>query len=245
MKTRVKGVCKTAFCNIYRVSPSHVDNLVRQVKCVITNSDKMFTEHKKAAELFLADDPDKTFQANIDIGWFSFGRIEPPRTGVGTLGVIVRTDAAGHPLSAQGELVIATPAAIRRHHAATKSKTRAVECDSEDEEESNSDNDHLRQIYQVGDKIRNANNLYGIVTKFFNGKYDVEYRYAQVDWDMTNSMLRTLPQSARNRKTSTAGTWERIIVQDEYVDRGGVGAMNVLQGKRTRGRSSRSALRHS
>ena len=39
--------------------------------------------------------------------------------------------------------------------------------------------------------------------------------------------------------------WEHVLVQDEYVDRGGVGAMNVVLGKRTRGSSSSSSSRHS
>jgi hypothetical protein len=35
MKTRISGVCKTAFCNAYRVSSSHVDNIVKELKVII------------------------------------------------------------------------------------------------------------------------------------------------------------------------------------------------------------------
>jgi hypothetical protein len=40
----VSGVCKTAFCNFYQVSSSHVDNLVRECKRGTFNSSKKLSD---------------------------------------------------------------------------------------------------------------------------------------------------------------------------------------------------------
>ena len=53
--TRVKGLCKTAFCNVYRVSSSHVDNIVIAIKGGVANSLKPFSDRSQVDPLMLKD----------------------------------------------------------------------------------------------------------------------------------------------------------------------------------------------
>ena len=55
MDTRVTGVCKTAFCNVYRVSPSHVDNVMREIKGGVANSLRPFSDRSKIEFSMLPD----------------------------------------------------------------------------------------------------------------------------------------------------------------------------------------------
>lgn len=78
---------------------------------------RVYWKNKKAAEEFPADNPDKTFASFLDIGWFCFGRIEPPPDGVGTVGVAVFHNAAGHTIAGGKDppaaaLGVAPPAAV-------------------------------------------------------------------------------------------------------------------------------------
>jgi len=54
MKTRVSGVCKDCFCNVYGVSPSHVDMVVRELKTGTTNSSQVFSDHSTSPLAVLA-----------------------------------------------------------------------------------------------------------------------------------------------------------------------------------------------
>jgi hypothetical protein len=55
MKCQITGVCKTAFCNVYRVSSSHVDNIVREIKDSIVTTKRAFSD-KTSADLALLPD---------------------------------------------------------------------------------------------------------------------------------------------------------------------------------------------
>jgi hypothetical protein len=49
----IVGVCKTAFCNAYRVSPSHVDNVMKELKGGVTNAHRAFCDKSKGSMAIL------------------------------------------------------------------------------------------------------------------------------------------------------------------------------------------------
>ena len=54
IKTRLP-VCKMAFCNVYRVSSSHVDNVVREIKDGVANSLRPLSDRTKTPDYMLQD----------------------------------------------------------------------------------------------------------------------------------------------------------------------------------------------
>ena len=55
MKSCITGVCKTSFCRAYRVSSSHVDNIVKELKGGTSTTAKAFTDQSSADLLVLPD----------------------------------------------------------------------------------------------------------------------------------------------------------------------------------------------
>ena len=55
MKSCISGVCKTSFCRAYRVSSSHVDNIVKELKGGPSTTAKAFTDHSSVDLLVLPD----------------------------------------------------------------------------------------------------------------------------------------------------------------------------------------------
>ena len=77
---------------------------------------RIYWKNKRKPEDFLTDDEDKTFPALLDIGWFSYGRIEPPSDGRGKVGIVVLTDANGLPIPHDARINenTAAPAIVER-----------------------------------------------------------------------------------------------------------------------------------
>ena len=46
-KLYVEGVCKSAFCNAYRVSSSHVDNVIKEIKGGVSNAQQLLGDRSK------------------------------------------------------------------------------------------------------------------------------------------------------------------------------------------------------
>ena len=89
-------------------------------------------------------------------------------------------------------------------------------------------------MYKVGQKIRNRRNLYGVVTEYSHGRYDVQYKDGRVDQRLRQSDIRPLPLLGRKKKSTVGSRWttEEIDTDEEWVDRGGLASVNVVNGKR-------------
>jgi hypothetical protein len=70
-----------------------------------------------------------------------------------------------------------------------------------------SSEDESFQKYQVGDRMRNHRGLYGIVSGYKNGRYNVTYCYNQWDNNMKASDLRPSPVRSDKKKSNYSHSW--------------------------------------
>ena len=52
-KTRISGVCKIAFCNVYCVSPSHVDTIMKEIKDGVHSTSSNISDRSRIDAVFL------------------------------------------------------------------------------------------------------------------------------------------------------------------------------------------------
>jgi hypothetical protein len=75
------------------------------------------------------------------------------------------------------------------------------------DDDNDSSEDDFFQKYQVGDRIRNHRGLYGIVSGYKNGRYNVTYHDNQWDNNMKASDLRPPPVRSVKKKSKSSRSW--------------------------------------
>ena len=89
------------------------------------------------------------------------------------------------------------------------------------------------QLFKIGDRIRNAHNLNGVVTRYSEGRYDFRYNNGQVDRRMKQSQLRTPVVRCAGTARTQRGSWtNELVLQEAWVDRGGIVPGNVISSRR-------------
>jgi hypothetical protein len=116
-----------------------------------------------------------------------------------------------------------------------KNGAKKEDTDSVDDENDDcSNDDYDEQLYEVGDKIRNAYNFNGTVIGYSNGRYDVKFSDGEIVTGMKQKLLKAGIKPSGKKKINTSGSWNMEVVPAGWIDSGAVGAIPTLTGKRDR-----------